>query len=74
MTTFITKFALRTIEISTFRAGELKFITTSITKLGLFTILKLASGASHSFVFHYDVEQFEIPNDKRVLRSSVKPI
>ena len=63
MTAFITKFALWAIEISTFRAGELKFITTFITKLGLSTILKLTSRASHSCALHHNVEQFEIPND-----------
>jgi hypothetical protein len=47
MTAYITEFTLRAVEISTLRAGELKFMTAFLAKFGFFTILKPAFEAYH---------------------------
>jgi hypothetical protein len=47
LTTFIAKLGTRCIGISTLRAGKFQFIPAFFTKLGVFTILKLAFWALH---------------------------
>jgi hypothetical protein len=61
VTALIAKFTLWAVEISAFRAGEVKLMTTFVAKPGRCAILKLTSGASHVYALHRNVERSEIP-------------